>query len=122
MLEALEALAFRAGPLGDLLAEGSARAAATLGPEAEARVVAVKGSELPAHMPQVKRSMGLAYAVNPFGADHQSSEHDSCYEESSGPMSLGRLAELGLDASRVPPPTWAMTKSSFRWSPSTGSA
>ncbi|MCB9136966.1 MAG: aldehyde ferredoxin oxidoreductase family protein [Caldilineaceae bacterium] len=96
MLQALEALAFRNGALGELLAEGSARAAAQLGPEAQARVVAVKGSELPAHMPQVKRSMGLAYAVNPFGADHQSSEHDTSYEENSGPVSLGRLAELGL--------------------------
>jgi aldehyde:ferredoxin oxidoreductase len=96
MLDALEALAFRKGNLGDLLAEGSAKAAARISPAAEARVVAVKGSELPAHMPQVKRSMGLAYAVNPFGADHQSSEHDTSYEENSGPMSLGRLAELGL--------------------------
>ena len=97
MLEALEALAFREGPLGDLLAEGSARAAATLGPEAEARVVAVKGSELPAHMPQVKRSLGLAYAVNPFGADHQSSEHDSGYEESSGPDEPGTPGRIGAD-------------------------
>ncbi len=96
MLAALKALAFRTGKLGDLLAEGSAAAARRLGPEAEARTITVKGSELPAHMPQVKRSMGLIYAVNPFGADHQSSEHDTSYEESSGPMSLGRLAYLGL--------------------------
>ena len=32
-------------------------------------------------MPQVKRSLGLIYAVNPFGADHQSSEHDPSYED-----------------------------------------
>jgi aldehyde:ferredoxin oxidoreductase len=96
MLAALEALAFRTGRLGDLLAEGSLLAAKQIGPEAVARTVTVKGSELPAHMPQVKRSMGLIYAVNPFGADHQTSEHDTSYEESSGPMSLGRLAYLGL--------------------------
>jgi aldehyde:ferredoxin oxidoreductase len=96
MLEALEALAFRRGTFGELLAEGSARAAATLGPEAQARLITVKGSEAPAHMPQVKRSLGLIYAVNPFGADHQSSEHDTSYEESSGDRSLGWLAELGL--------------------------
>jgi aldehyde:ferredoxin oxidoreductase len=96
MLEALEALAFRRGSFGELLAEGSARAAATLGPEAQARLITVKGSEAPAHMPQVKRSLGLIYAVNPFGADHQSSEHDTSYEESSGDRSLGWLAELGL--------------------------
>jgi aldehyde:ferredoxin oxidoreductase len=96
MLEALEALAFRRGTFGDLLAQGSARAAATLGPDAQARLITVKGSEAPAHMPQVKRSLGLIYAVNPFGADHQSSEHDTSYEESSGERSLGWLAELGL--------------------------
>lgn len=96
MLAALKALTRREGRLGDLLAEGSARAAARIGPDAQARVVAVKGAEFPAHMPQVKHSMGLIYAVNPFGADHQSSEHDPSYEEGSGPMNLNRLAELGL--------------------------
>lgn len=96
MLAALEALAFRRGKLGELLAEGSARAAATLGKAAQDRLITVKGSEAPAHMPQVKRSMGLIYAVNPFGADHQSSEHDTSYEENSGERSLGWLAELGL--------------------------
>lgn len=96
MVAALKALAFRTGKLGDLLAEGSAAAARRLGQAAIDRTVTVKGSELPAHMPQVKRSMGLIYAVNPFGADHQSSEHDPSYEESSGPVNLGRLAWLGL--------------------------
>jgi aldehyde:ferredoxin oxidoreductase len=96
MLEALEALAFRRGTFGELLAEGSARAAAMLGADAQARLITVKGSEAPAHMPQVKRSLGLIYAVNPFGADHQSSEHDTSYEENSGDRSLGWLAELGL--------------------------
>lgn len=96
MLQALEALAFRRGKLGDLLAEGSARAAATLGKAAQDKLITVKGSEAPAHMPQVKRSLGLIYAVNPFGADHQSSEHDPSYEENAGDRSLGWLAALGL--------------------------
>ena len=30
-------------------------------------------------MPQVKKSLAVIYAVNPFGADHQSSEHDPMY-------------------------------------------
>ena len=96
MVAAVEAIAFRRGRLGALLAEGSAKAAKRLGRGTEEYVVAVKGHELPAHMPQVKRSMGLIYAVNPFGADHQSSEHDPSYEENAGPENLGRLAELGL--------------------------
>ncbi|MCS7039995.1 MAG: aldehyde ferredoxin oxidoreductase C-terminal domain-containing protein, partial [Caldilineales bacterium] len=69
-----------------------------LGPAAEARVVAVKGSEVPAHMPQVKASMGLIYAVNPFGADHQSSEHDPFYEPNAAPLYRDRLAAIGLNS------------------------
>ena len=30
-------------------------------------------------MRQTKRSLTLIYAVNPFGADHESSEHDPSY-------------------------------------------
>jgi aldehyde:ferredoxin oxidoreductase len=112
MLEALEALAFRRGTFGDLLAEGSARAAALLGPAAQEFLITVKGSEAPAHMPQVKRSLGLIYAVNPFGADHQSSEHDTSYEESSGDRSLGWLAELGL-AQPVPATSLGAEKVEF---------
>lgn len=96
MAEAVKRLAYREGRLGQLLAEGSARAAQQLGPQAEDRVVAVKGSELPAHMPQVKRSLALIYAVHPFGADHQSSEHDPYYEPGAAPLYRDRLAALGL--------------------------
>jgi aldehyde:ferredoxin oxidoreductase len=78
---------------GDLLGEGSARAAEALGRGTEALVMAVKKQEVPAHMPEVKRSLGLIYAVNPFGADHQSSEHDPAYEEF---YYEERLTQLGL--------------------------
>ncbi len=64
--------------LGDVLAEGSAKAADRLGKGHEF-LLTVKGQEMPAHMPHVKRSLGLIYAVNPFGADHESSEHDTSY-------------------------------------------
>ena len=57
--------------------------------------VTAKGQELPAHMPQHKRSLGLIYAVNPFGADHQSSEHDSMLKAKPGSLQRRRLAELG---------------------------
>lgn len=96
MLQALEALATRQGNLGNLLAEGSERAAAALGRGSEEFLITVKGQEAPAHMPQVKRSLGLIYAVNPFGADHQSSEHDTAYEPDASEMELERLAMLGL--------------------------
>jgi aldehyde:ferredoxin oxidoreductase len=88
--------------LGDVLAEGSARAAEKIGKGAERYVVAVKGQELPAHMPVVKRSLGLIYAVNPFGADHQSSEHDTLYMPKSPALFLERLAKLGLNEPASP--------------------
>jgi aldehyde:ferredoxin oxidoreductase len=57
----------------------------------------VKNNELPAHMPQVKRSLALIYAVNPFGADHMSHEHDPAYDEDADYESYAeRLAALDL--------------------------
>ncbi len=90
MVKLTELIARREG-LGDLLAEGMAQAAKKFGPEAEALVTAVKGNPLPAHMPQVKRSLALIYAANPYGADHQSHEHDPSYQDYPD-----RMAELGL--------------------------
>jgi len=45
-------------------------------------------------MPQVKRSLGLIYAVNPYGADHMSHDHDPFYEP--GTEFAGRMAAIGL--------------------------
>jgi aldehyde:ferredoxin oxidoreductase len=90
MVAMLEKIVRRDG-FGDLLAEGSARASERIGRGTQDLVVAVKKQELPAHMPQVKRSLGLIYAVNPFGADHQSSEHDPSYHQYPE-----RMAEIGL--------------------------
>jgi len=98
VLRAIEAIALRRGA-GDLLAEGSLRAAKTLGQAAVDLTVTVKGQELPAHMPQVKRSLGLVYAVNPFGADHQSSEHDSALRNKPGTLQHGRLEKLDIATS-----------------------
>jgi aldehyde:ferredoxin oxidoreductase len=95
VLRAIEAIATRRG-VGALLAEGSLRAAQRLGPAAVDLTVTVKGQELPAHMPQHKRSLGLIYAVNPFGADHQSSEHDSMLKAKPGSLQKRRLGELGI--------------------------
>jgi aldehyde:ferredoxin oxidoreductase len=78
MVQMTEQIALRQG-FGDLLAEGSGRASRHLGNGAEQLAVVVKDHDLPAHMPEVKRSLALIYAVNPFGADHQSHEHDPSY-------------------------------------------
>jgi aldehyde:ferredoxin oxidoreductase len=99
MVAMLEATLKREG-FGDVLAEGSARAAAVIGNGAEHFSMTVKGAELPAHMPHVKRSLALIYAVNPFGSDHQSSEHDPNYEpevfETDYDKYGVRMADLGL--------------------------
>ena len=109
MVTMLEQTLNREG-FGDVLALGSVKAADHLG-KGHDYLVAVKGQELPAHMPHVKRSMGLIYAVNPFGADHQSSEHDPSYSEKAyngpddGEGTSRYLAPLGLDK---PQPSKAM--------------
>jgi aldehyde:ferredoxin oxidoreductase len=77
---------------GQILGLGSAAAAKAIGRGTEEYLITSKGQEAPAHMPQMKRSLALIYAVNPFGADHQSSEHDPAYEESVAyPERLGAL-------------------------------
>ncbi len=101
MLEVLRQIVTGSSPLGILLGQGSAVAAMAWGEAAQDCLITVKRQEAPAHMPQAKRSLALIYAVNPFGADHQSSEHDPMYEEDAGDIYLTRLARLGLES---PPP------------------
>jgi len=97
MLEVLDQIVNASTPLGKLLGQGSERAAAAWGNGADECLTTVKGQESPAHMPQAKRSLGLIYAVNPFGADHQSSEHDWMIEEGvASDLYMNRLALLGM--------------------------
>jgi aldehyde:ferredoxin oxidoreductase len=96
MLEVLNQIVTGSGRLGPVLGRGSARAARLWGPAAEACLITVKNEEAPAHMPQAKRSLALIYAANPFGADHQSSEHDPMYEEGAAPLYMERLGQLDL--------------------------
>jgi aldehyde:ferredoxin oxidoreductase len=100
MVRATEMLARREG-FGDVLALGSRQAADKLG-KGHDYLITVKGSEAPAHMPQAKRSLGLIYAVHPFGADHQSSEHDPMIEEGASDLYLGRLKMLGFEQTQAP--------------------
>ena len=90
LVEVVERIGEREGRFGRVLGEGSDRAAKILG-AGQDLVVAVKGRELPAHMPQVKQGIGLLYAINPGGADHTAYEHDTSYRGYPD-----RMAELGL--------------------------
>ena len=112
MLKALEVIVKGEGPLGEVLGKGSERAAAIWGNGTEEYLITVKGSEAPAHMPQAKRSLGLIYAVNPFGADHQSSEHDPYYEEGVADLNLNRLKLIGLGE---PQPSLSLTDEKVRF-------
>ncbi len=96
-LETVRQIATNSGPLGTVLSQGSERAAQTWGNGADECLTTVKGAEAPAHMPQAKRGLGLIYAVNPFGADHQSSEHDWMIEDGMATdLYMNRLALMGM--------------------------
>jgi aldehyde:ferredoxin oxidoreductase len=112
MIEVLMQIVTRSGALGPILAEGSARAAEHWGRGADECLITVKNEEAPAHMPQAKRSLALIYAVNPFGADHQSSEHDPYYEEGVAEFNLNRLKEMDLSD---PQPARSLTPEKVRF-------
>jgi aldehyde:ferredoxin oxidoreductase len=108
MLKALELTLKAEGPLGKVLSKGSQRAAETWGNGADECLITVKGAEAPAHMPHAKRSLGLIYSVNPFGADHQSSEHD---------WMVGDRMTTDLYMSRLPLIGVPEKLNRFRWMP-----
>jgi aldehyde:ferredoxin oxidoreductase len=70
MLQLLERIAYRKGYLGDLLAEGAARAAKRLGKGADRYAMHVKGQDIPSQDGRAQQSMGLAHATSSRGADH----------------------------------------------------
>ena len=80
MLQLTQMIATREGAFGDLLAEGSARAAEQIGGGARDLCMTVKGQELPLHEPRAKWGVGLGFAVSPTGADHLVMAHDICFE------------------------------------------
>ena len=94
MVKLTERIGKREG-FGDLLAEGAERAAKEIGRGTEEYLITFKGQEAPAHMPRVKRSLAIIYTTNPFGADHQSSEHDPAIE-GDFEFYTDRLAVLGF--------------------------
>jgi aldehyde:ferredoxin oxidoreductase len=112
MLKALEIMVNAEGEFGKTLSQGSERAAKVWGNGADEYLITVKGAEAPAHMPQAKRSLGLIYAVNTFGADHQSSEHDPYYEEGVADLNLNRLKLIGLGN---PQPGYSLTTEKVRF-------
>ena len=91
MLTLLERMGMREG-LGDILAEGTKRAAEALGGGAEAFAVHVKGQEFPMHEPRLKKALGLGYAVSPTGADHCHNIHDTFMTDTN----YAKIRPLGI--------------------------
>jgi len=94
LLRLLRAIGAREG-VGDLLAEGSRRAAAELGAEAARIAPHVKGLEIPGYEPRALQTMALGLAVSTRGADHNRS---GAYEEDFRPGS----DRFSADASKGP--------------------
>jgi aldehyde:ferredoxin oxidoreductase len=77
LLEAIRRAAERRGPLGELVAMGSRRAAERIGRGSSAFANHVKGLEMPGYHPGTMRTMAVGLAVAARGADHNRS---SAYE------------------------------------------
>jgi aldehyde:ferredoxin oxidoreductase len=72
VLRAIDLIGRREG-IGDLLAEGSRRAARTIGHDSIAFAPQVKGLEIPGYEPRALQTMALGFAVGVRGADHNRS-------------------------------------------------
>jgi aldehyde:ferredoxin oxidoreductase len=99
MLKMIELIARREG-VGDLIAEGSARAAEKIGKGAETLAMHVKNLEIPMHEPRLSKSLGIGYMVNPHGADHMDNMNEiffTAFTENPN-VTVPDAVPLGLEA------------------------
>jgi len=99
MVELIKKIVYREG-IGDLFAEGSARAAEKIGKEAPKYAIHVKGLELPGYDPRGAIGMALAYSIADRGGCHLRAW--TIYDEVVGEMD--RFSPVGkafLDAKRI---------------------
>jgi aldehyde:ferredoxin oxidoreductase len=75
MLALLEKIARRQS-LGDLLAQGSKKAAEIIGKDSIKFAMQVKGLEIPYHAPRLNQGLSIHYSVHAVGADHVSGTID----------------------------------------------
>lgn len=78
VLKLIPLIAKRKG-IGELLSEGSARAAQKIGRGSDKFAMHVKGLECGFHEPRLKAGLGLGFALNPHGADHVDAPQDIAY-------------------------------------------
>jgi len=101
---------------GDLLAEGSLRAARTIGRDTERYAVQAKGQEFPMHDPRWQFGLGVGYATSPTGADHMHNFHDSGLESEAG---AAQVKDRGffidpMERTTLPPAKPAIAATSIR--------
>ncbi|MBI4311552.1 MAG: aldehyde ferredoxin oxidoreductase family protein [Chloroflexi bacterium] len=107
MLQVIDLIAHRKG-IGDILADGSRKAAQRIGRGAEEYAMQVKGVEFGMHEPRLKQGLGLIYSVAMNGADHVVGIHDTAFTQEgagmAGVRALGNLDPLpanDLSAAKV---------------------
>ncbi|MFN3650933.1 MAG: aldehyde ferredoxin oxidoreductase family protein [Armatimonadota bacterium] len=100
VLEAIRRIGHREGPLGELLADGSLRAAARVGCGSDRWSMQVKGLELPGYEPRALKSLALGLAVGARGACHnRSSAYDADFARLGEELpDAEALARSALDA------------------------
>jgi len=94
LLELVVRIAVRSG-FGELLAQGSRRAAEAIGGDGPSFAMHVKGQELPMHDPRGKVGVGLGYATNEAGADHLVGFHDPLFAKVDS-VPFRSVADLGI--------------------------
>lgn len=107
LLDTIARIALRQG-FGAVLAEGSRRAAESIGGGAADYAVHVRGQELPMHEPRLKVGLGVGYAVSPTGADHCHNIHDTKY---NSPASVASWRPFGV---LNPPQLWDLGPEKIR--------
>lgn len=100
VMKLIDQITFRQG-IGDLLAEGTARASAKIGRGSAEFALHVKGQEFPMHEPRIKHALGLGYALSPTGADHMHNMHDTGYGAENRGVKILREA-WGIEAKPIP--------------------
>jgi len=95
LLPLVEMIATRTG-FGELLAEGSKRAAEKIGGDAYLFAMQVKGQELAMHEPRGKYNVGMGYAISEIGADHLVVAHDPALANAES-LSFKSAQSLGIE-------------------------
>ncbi len=86
VLQALDALVYKKGKLGPLLAMGTKRMSEKIGGDAPKYAMQVKGQEMAAHDPRGFKGRGVSYAMGPRGG---------CHHEGNDPAGQAVWAMIG---------------------------